>query len=205
MPLLAWPIYTRSPEGLRAMLDNGADPNVKLPYQTRDRGIRNNHNAMVWAAEQEDPIYLKVLLDHGGDTNTRNANDETLLFHAFIKQNQWQNVKLLVERGADVNALTTGDSILFQYAARGGFEQTYWLLQHGADPGLGEPPPRPKYQSVIKNIFWHPGDPTNPEWQRKCQQWLLQHGYERQPMPKSLRDMRQNLGFPYEESDVPLL
>ncbi|MBB3887115.1 hypothetical protein FHY26_002156, partial [Xanthomonas campestris] len=41
-PLLFWPIFTHSPAGLKAMLDNGADPNVALPYQTLDRGVRNN-------------------------------------------------------------------------------------------------------------------------------------------------------------------
>ncbi|WP_338404958.1 ankyrin repeat domain-containing protein, partial [Xanthomonas campestris] len=111
-PLLFWPIFTHSPAGLKAMLDNGADPNVALPYQTLDRGVRNNPNAMVWAAEQDDPIYLKMLLDHGGNPNTRNANNESLLFHAFIKQNKWDNIKLLVERGADINAVAgMGNSI----------------------------------------------------------------------------------------------
>jgi hypothetical protein len=69
MPLLAWPIFTRNPEGLKAMLENGADPNVHVlhPAQntTRFQG-RHKDNAMVWAAKQEDPIYLKLLLDHGG-------------------------------------------------------------------------------------------------------------------------------------------
>ncbi|WP_414428508.1 ankyrin repeat domain-containing protein, partial [Xanthomonas campestris] len=129
-PLLFWPIFTHSPAGLKAMLDNGADPNVALPYQTLDRGVRNNPNAMVWAAEQDDPIYLKMLLDHGGDPNTRNANNESLLFHAFIKQNKWDNIKLLVERGADINAVAgMGNSITAAYAIRGGFDFVYWLLQ----------------------------------------------------------------------------
>ncbi len=59
---------------------------------------------MIWAAKQEDPIYLKLLLDHGGDPNTRNGNDETMLFQSFIWHNQWKNVQLLVEHGADVNS-----------------------------------------------------------------------------------------------------
>ncbi|XRD90976.1 ankyrin repeat domain-containing protein [Dyella nitratireducens] len=210
MPLLAWPIFTQNPEGLQAMLENGANPNVKLSYQTRDRGMRYHGNAMVWAAKQDDPVYLKLLLDHGGDPDTRNANDETLLFQAFIWHNQWQNVQLLVERGADINALSQGVPIILNYAALGGFQQTYWLLQHGADPTLQHlvkqpPPPAPPINPVIESIFWHPGNPSNPTWQRMCQQWLLQHGYERPPMPDHMREMRKNLGFPYEEKDIPLL
>ncbi len=202
-PLLMWPIITHNPEGLRAMLENGADPNARKPDQIvehfKDGSVGRyfkGETAMVWAAKQEDPIYLKLLLDHGGDPNTRNANNETLLFQAFIAQNQWQNVKLLVERGADVNGKTRNQPIVFQYATRGGFEQVYWLFQHGAN-----------YSNpyVIEAVFWHPGNPNDPSWQRKCQQWLLQHGHRRPPLPENYRSMRKAFGFPYEEKDIPLL
>jgi hypothetical protein len=198
-PLLMWPIMTHNPEGLRAMLENGANPNVAKPYPP-ERGASsaptNHANAMVWAAKQEDPIYLKLLLDHGGNPNTRNANNETLLLQAFLTQNKWQNVKLLVERGADVNAESQGVPIILDYAGRGGFEQTYWLIQHGA---------KFNDEAVIEAIFWHPGNPDDPTWQRKCQQWLLQHGYKRPPLPENYRSMRKAFGFPYEEKDIPLL
>lgn len=210
MPLLAWPIFTHNPAGLKAMLENGAHPNVKQAYPSRERGLRYDDNAMVWAAKQEDPIYLQLLLDHGGDPNTRNVNDETLLFQAFIWHNQWQNVQLLVERGADIDAMTTNMPITLDYAARGGFRQVYWLLEHGADPKAGDlivqpAPPAPKRYLIIENVFWHPGIPNDPTWQRLCQQWLLQHGYQRPPMPEFLRTMRKDLGFPYEEKNIPLL
>ena len=208
-PLLFWPIFTHNPTGLKAMLDNGADPNVALPYQTLDRGVRNNPNAMVWAAEQDDPIYLKLLLDHGGNPNTRNANNESLLFHAFIKQNKWDNIKLLVERGADINAVAgMGNSITAAYAIRGGFDFVYWLLQHGADPTIEFAYGNPvhlKDSGIIEAIFWHPGNPKDPQWQRQCQQWLLKRGYERPPLPENYRSMRKAFHFPTEEKDIPLL
>ncbi|MEA9490587.1 ankyrin repeat domain-containing protein [Xanthomonas campestris] len=208
-PLLFWPIFTHNPTGLKAMLDNGADPNVALPYQTLDRGVRNNPNAMVWAAEQDDPIYLKMLLDHGGDPNTRNANNESLLFHAFIKQNKWDNIKLLVERGADINAVVgMGNSITAAYAIRGGFDFVYWLLQHGADPTIEFAYGNPvhlKDSGIIEAIFWHPGNPKDPQWQRQCQQWLLKRGYERPPLPENYRSMRKAFHFPSEEKEIPLL
>ena len=210
MPLLAWPIYAGSPEGLRAMLESGADPNVAKPYPEEAGRSKTNHsNAMVWAAEQEDPVYLELLLDHGGDPDTRNANNEALLFHAFIKQNQWRNVQLLVERGADVDAnASAGDTILTIYAARGGFMMAHWLMEHGADPTLeyvlGEPV-RSSNADPIEAVFWHPVDQRDPSWQRKCQQWLLAHGHQRPPMPNHYRVMRRNLGFPHEEDRIPLL
>ncbi|TDK24486.1 ankyrin repeat domain-containing protein [Luteimonas aestuarii] len=208
-PLLAWPIYARSPEGLRAMLENGADPNVARPYPHEEGRTQTNHsNAMVWAAEQHDPVYLQLLLAHGGDPDTRSANNEALLYHAFIKQNQWQNVQVLVEGGADVNIDAGGmGTILSTYAGRGGFEMAHWLLQRGADPMLdyimGEPVRRTD-SHAIEAIYWHPGNPDDPSWQHKCQQWLLSHGHQRPPMPEHYRRMRQTFGFPTDEADIPL-
>lgn len=217
MPLIGWPIYVHNPTGLKALLENGADPNARKPgtrtehYADGSGGTRPMYeNAMVAAARQEDPIYLQLLLDHGGDPNTRNANDEPLLFQAFIWHNQWQNVKLLVERGADVNSLAEGVPLVSDYASRGGFMQVYWLLEHGADPMLDHAvrqpaPPALPIHPTIQAIFWHPGNPGDPAWQRKCQQWLISHGFARPPMPRWYREMRKNLGFPYEEKDIPLL
>ncbi len=210
-PLLVWPIITENPAGLRAMLDSGADPNVAQlhPQQniTRFKG-RHKNNAMVWAAKADDTQYLKLLLDHGGDPNTRNSNGETLLLQAYLSAGQWENVKLLVLRGADVNQPSQGTTILEDYAGGGGFMQAYWLLEHGADPkvNLIRDPAAPSDQShIIDAIFWHPGNPKDPTWQRKCQQWLLQHGYKRPRLSKQYRDMRERLGFPFEESQIPLL
>ncbi|MCC4601708.1 ankyrin repeat domain-containing protein [Xanthomonas melonis] len=209
-PLLFWPIFTHNPAGLKAMLENGADPNAAQPYPPEPgRSQTNVSNAMVWAAEQDDPVYLKLLLDHGGDPNTRNANNESLLFHALIKQNKWRNIQLLVERGADVNALAgMGGTLIDNYAIGGAFEPVYWLLERNADPSLvyeGGGAVHRVDSGTIEAAFWHPGDPSNPQWQRRCQQWLLAHGYERPPMPDHYKRMRKAFGFPLEEKDIPLL
>ncbi|MEB1549277.1 ankyrin repeat domain-containing protein [Xanthomonas campestris pv. campestris] len=209
-PLLFWPIFTHSPAGLKAMLENGADPNVAKPYPPEPgRNQTNVSNAMVWAAEQDDPIYLKLLLDHGGNPNTRNANNETLLFHALIKQDKWPNIQLLVERGADVNALAgMGGTLIDTYAIGGAFEQVHWLLERKADPTLvfnrGVPMHRMD-SGAIEAIFWHPGNPKDPRWQRECQQWLLTHGYKRPAMPEHYKRMRKAFNFPSEEKEIPLL
>lgn len=208
-PLLVWPVITENPEGLRAMLENGANPNARFPiprievFKDGSYDVSFQDNAMVWAAKAKDPIYLKLLLDHGGDPNTRNANDETLLLQAFLTGNQWENVKLLVERGADVNAKSQAQPFISEYAGGGGFEPTYWLLQHGANPDNDSADP--KYKTTINAIFWYPSKPAYVEWQRKCQQWLLERGYKRPPMPDHIRDMRRSFGFPTEEKDIPLL
>jgi hypothetical protein len=100
--------------------------------------------------------------------------------------------------------------VLFNYTALGSFEQAYWLLLHGADPKAGDlikqppPPSKPRYL-IVEDIFWYPANARVIDWQRKCQQWLLQRGFERPPMPDDYRRQRKALGLPYEEKDIPLL
>ncbi len=214
LPLVAWPVYTRNPAGLKSMLDNGADPNARRPEyvdKRYDDGSGGRYftyeNAMVYAAQEENPIYLQLLLDHGGDPNARNGNNEPLTYIAFIKQNQWQNVKLLIERGADIHGASWSGRPIDWYSGRGGFEQTYWLLQHGADATVVTHGADPKhdYMPVVADIYWHPGSPATTEWQRRCQHWLRDKGIKRPPMPEYLRDMRKTFKFPSEEKDIPLL
>jgi uncharacterized protein len=214
MPLVAWPVYTRNPEGLKAMLENGADPNARRPEyvdKQYDDGSGGRYfsyeNAMVYAAKEENPIYLRRLLEHGGDPNTRNSNNEPLTYVAFITQNQWQNVKLLIEGGADIEGASWSGRPIDWYSRRGGFEQTYWLLQRGADPThiTRAADPKQHYMPVVADIYWHPGSPATTEWQRKCQHWLRDKGISRPPMPEHLREMRKNLKFPFEEKEIPLL
>lgn len=209
MPLLAWPIFTESPSGLKAMLDNGADPNAATLHSAQNnprfRG-RYEDNAMVWASMQTDPIYLQYLLDHGGNPNTRNSNNETLLFQAFIWHDQWQNVQLLVERGADVNARSQQKTILHDYTGRGGFKKAYWLLEHGADPMAndGLPLTQRKRSLIIESIFWKAMEGEGLKWQIECQRWLLARGYKRPPLPENYRRDRIAFGFETNEDKVPL-
>jgi ankyrin repeat protein len=208
IPLLAWPLRAKSLDGLRAMLENGANPNARLVKQMNGEVVHFN-NAMVYAAKMDDPRFLALLLKHGGDPNTRNSNNETLLYQAFISGNQWDNVKLLVEGGADVNepSLGASDTPISWYSGRGAFEHVYWLLQHGADPSvmlkssIGEP----DRMFIAEHIYWGITTPDLLPWQKKCQQWLVDRNIPRPPMPEGIRQKREAFGFPTREEDVPLL
>lgn len=214
-PLIAWPVLTRNIAGLRALLENGADPNARAPAYAN--GKRPN-NALVYAARERNPIYLQLLLDAGGDPNTRSASNEPLTYVAFLR-GQWQNVKVLIERGARPNDVVFAapgerghDTVLNWYSQRGAMDKVYWLLQHGADPTVemaspkrpAQDGPHPRRQPILEDIFWLPVQPHMQPWQTRCQQWVLARGIERPPLPRYLRERRIQLGLPVDEQAVPL-
>ena len=210
IPLLAWPLRARNFEGLVGLLENGADPNARTYKEVDGRKLGYN-NAMVYAAKLDEPRYLEELLKRGGDPNTRNSAGETLLFQSFISGNQWNNVKVLVENGADINESNRGtaDTVLSWYTGRGGFEHAYWLLEHGADPTILMIPPKesgkPSRMIMAEDIYWEITTPDLLPWQKKCQQWLIARDIPRPPMPEHIRKKREAFDFPSEEKDVPLL
>src|SRR5690606_6146951 len=50
MPMVAWPIINQNFDGLRLLLDNGANPNARKMMPLRERGKAGEDNAMVFAA-----------------------------------------------------------------------------------------------------------------------------------------------------------
>ena len=56
---------------------------------------------------------MKILLDHGVNPNTR-VNNRPLSF-AAADQGRWTNVRLLLDSGADINALSeNGDTMAME-------------------------------------------------------------------------------------------
>jgi uncharacterized protein len=211
MPMVAWPILNRNLTGLQLLLEAGADPNARRVDAKRPHGQQRN-NAMVLAASEPDSRYLAMLLDHGGDPNTHSSNDEALTHVAYLR-NQWQNVQLLIERGADINeGLYDPDSyntVVGWYSSFGNFDKVFWLLQRNPDVTRTTPTQagslNPTRMPIVDEIYWLPVKPEMVEWQRKCQHWLRDRGIERPPMPIYLKERRQKLGLPSEEKDIPLL
>ncbi|SOD55300.1 ankyrin repeat domain-containing protein [Pseudoxanthomonas wuyuanensis] len=211
MPMVAWPILNKNPTGLRLLLEAGADPNARRVDAQRKTGKQRN-NAMVLAAGEPDSRYLAMLLDHGGDPNTHNSNGEALTHVAYLRD-QWQNVQLLIERGADINEglYDTGsyNTVVSWYSKFGNFDKVHWLLQKQPDVTRTTPAPpgsvNPTRMPIVDEIYWLPVKLEMVDWQRKCQHWLRDHGIERTPIPIYLKERREKLGLPSEEKDIPLL
>ena len=150
-PNFPW-METRDPLPLiKKMLDAGADPNALINATPRAR-MREGSPRLVYAttlmraALAGDVELAKLLMSHGADPNILSKDRETMLMAAcgtgFINGYHRQRtpaerlelVKLLVEKGQDVNAADNyGITPLMVAANLGDLEIVKYLVSKGAD------------------------------------------------------------------------
>ncbi|MBV7256962.1 ankyrin repeat domain-containing protein [Pacificimonas sp. WHA3] len=192
-PLLLLPVEAGDVETFRALLAAGADPLRRLP---------NGQIPMQYAVQAAGTEFTAAMLDAGADPDARNGADEPMTYHAAM-WNQWEDVKLLVEAGADLEAFVHGkygDTLLGYYVG-GQWDKAYWLLERGARPDyeLKAAAPGQKHRigtkPILEAIFWRDVDPGAfpelAEWQARAQALILERGYERPPEPERFREDRE--------------
>ena len=108
-------IETRNIKLIKLVLEAGADVNSGDSH-----GNTPISNASAYGASE----ILKLLIRHGGKVNTKNDMNVTPLFEAIlggqasvvlafgIKEPKLENIKILINTGADVNAVCNNESIL---------------------------------------------------------------------------------------------
>lgn len=126
-------------KSVKALLDLGANPNIADHY----RGSTPMHDA----AKNENPIYLKLLIEHKGNPNAIESKPiteddqgrDTPLNEAisYSSGNNLEKVKLLIGAGADINYSNDGKPFytplpLAASIIHGQFDITLYLLQQGA-------------------------------------------------------------------------
>ena len=147
-----------------------------------------------WAAMAEDPYWLERLLENGGDVDLKlirgNVFDLPMSF-AVSSSASLENVKLLVEHGADVNAVVQSpDFTAVSRAANTRNTDKWWkvlyLLEQGADYEKGGYSHRvrsslmqtmeehvrlrsiamrePGFQDVLQWLKDHGADPAQARW-----------------------------------------
>jgi ankyrin repeat protein len=85
-------LYSNAPM-MRLLLNRGADPN-----RTDNAGA----TALIWSAG--DIQKIRLLLDRGADPKIRTKGGRTALHVAAMYDGGYDAVKLLVERGAEVDS-----------------------------------------------------------------------------------------------------
>jgi ankyrin repeat protein len=114
---------------LRRLLDDG--------HEADERG--DSWTPLIWAARSGSVDAINLLLDSGADVNLPGSTgdnwDATPLQHAIL-QRQPAVVRLLLERGADLNAGAGPGSLAPLLLAAGDTDPAILklLLAHGADP-----------------------------------------------------------------------
>lgn len=110
-------------EAVRALLAQGADPNVPAP---------DGSTALLWAAYREDLEQAELLLRAGGRAEDANRYGVTALLEAATSGNA-PMLGVLLDAGADPNtAMPEGETALMRAARAGGAEAVTLLLSHGA-------------------------------------------------------------------------
>jgi len=115
-------------EGLQALLDNGADPNIT----TTVSGEKRDHETQATdlAYTRPDPRYMEVLLDGG-------ATARPELLSKTLRNDHLAHLKLLIDHGADVNHGGKFGSRPMQDAIYGDdYKAALLFLNSGADPTL---------------------------------------------------------------------
>ncbi|TWU13762.1 Ankyrin repeats (3 copies) [Symmachiella macrocystis] len=116
-------------ESYKALLECGAGPNVIMSKQ---RVVTH------WAAIEEDPKWLKLALEHGANPDLVNIGsgppNKGTPFHFAISSSHIDNIKLLIEYGADINKPDRLDCPPVTVATlQNDFEVVLLLLESGAD------------------------------------------------------------------------
>lgn len=95
--LLEWAVYTNHLSSVKILAELGANPNLQS---------LNGTSAFIHAAGKfETSEYLKLLMEHGGDLNAESAVEDQRLRTPLVaaSYSNLENVKILAEKGADVN------------------------------------------------------------------------------------------------------
>jgi len=156
---IVWLAASRNMEGVAKLLELGADPNQKTE--------RGDSAAYLLAGGDNLPM-LELVLKNGGDPNIDNPPYTALQF--AISQFREENMKLLIQYGADINKADQVDRTAAQLAAAlGRFNYVAYLLDVGYSY---------KLERLLKvvNIRIVPEDSDQYQWKLKVIEMIEERG-----------------------------
>jgi len=141
MTPLLWSFPDNNVERFELLLQNGADPNVKLSKDIGSpRVFKEGDSVMMLAAKSFFPQHFEIVLKYGGDPNITDKWGNPVL-HEMIASGAGDvraKVRALVSAGADVNALDSAGwpATVSAIAAFQQYDVVQELLDLGAKPQL---------------------------------------------------------------------
>lgn len=131
MKPLFWALGKQNLDGFEFLLENNANPNIKIEDPPEGR---RSISVVELAAIAENSAYLCLLLKHGADPNRDVGYGGRTVIYEAILNNRIENVKLLIQAGADINHKDlSGSTPLMTAAGIKNFDMVYLLLKSGAD------------------------------------------------------------------------
>jgi hypothetical protein len=177
MTPLVYAFGVKQKKAMVILLENGADPNLRITAPQASQGMRDQ-SAVTIVAGAPDNEYLEILLNYGGDMNAKNSDGEPILISmVFTDPRNYEGIDMLLSRGADMEAIDSGGyTLLMNLALLTDFEHLYYMLQRGADFRKKDPGGFDISHDVFNYKINKDEFPEGYEWQRKCKEFLLAHG-----------------------------
>jgi ankyrin repeat protein len=156
-----------STDAVRMLIGRGADVNAKEPSQ--------DQTALMWAAAEHHPDVVRTLIEARADPQAHTRKGFTAL-HFAAREGDLEVTRLLLGAGVNVNirsqgepsetgrgrrdglTLSAGSTPLLVATVRGHVPLALFLLEHGADPNVGD--------AGFTSLHWAAGTwesgPSNP-------------------------------------------
>jgi ankyrin repeat protein len=191
--LLEWAVYTNRYQACKALAECGANPNIQSNDGT---------SAFILAAGKcETSVYLTLFLKYGGDVNAIGKpmkGNEPQQLSTPLTSAAWcnlENVKLLVEAGANVNYEDPFNQSALHSACLGNrIEIVQYLLAKGAEykkPVSYTLDGKPLYlHQLLRNMPYEIGSKSH-KIKMEVVQFLKQNGmdYDKAEIPKRYYDL----------------
>ena len=155
--VLMWSLRNRSP-----WLNSNTifDPNLEIPKLLIDYGAdvdaeaKSGDTALMYAAGDNNPKAVRLLIDSGANTKVQNNDGYTALtklymfghpggtvagdpLRTFMSEDKQEIVRALLKHGVNVNIqVHNGETALMRASENGDLEMVRLLLDHGADTGV---------------------------------------------------------------------
>lgn len=130
---LFWAMSKKSLTGFEFLLENGANPEVS--FSSLDKKL--TYDLYELALGADDPSYLKLLLKHGMSPDHPIAFNGNTVMHTAIMDSRMNQVRLLVEAGADLNHQDdSGETPMKKASSINHYTMVLFFLERGADPTL---------------------------------------------------------------------
>jgi len=147
-------------DAAQVLLEHGATVDARENWR--------GQTALMWAVAEHHPDMVRVLIEHGADVNARSAIQHwerqvtaeprdkwlppggltPLLFAA--REDCLECARILVERGADVNAQDPdGIGTILSAAINGHYDIGIFFVEHGANPNLADKTGRTALYSAV--------------------------------------------------------